>query len=429
MRPVGLILLLLTGIGPLLAWRKTTAGNMAQQFIWPTVTALAVGGAVVALGVRVWSSGICFALCGFVFGTITQEYVRGTLVRKTATGADFLTAMIGLVGRNKRRYGGYIVHLGIVLIFLGFAGDGLSTDEQLLLKPGEQATVGDYTLRMDSLRATDDGQKQMITGHFTVTRDGSVLTTLHPAKWIFRKHEDQPTTEVAIRRSFAEDIYLVMAGYELQQQTASLEFHINPLVNWIWAGFGILAIGTLIALLPEAALSFAAAKVPAGAATTSLLLLALLLAPAWTSAQEPQHGVVPRSELQRRIEDRVLCTCGGCRSPMGSCPMRPNCGHYDQQSAQVKAYLAEGKTYDEVVKGFVQEHGSQAVLAAPIDRGFNRLAWAVPYTIGVIGLVIAGVFAVRWSRRASAATAASAPGAPADDTLQTRLDDELRDLD
>ena len=431
MRPVGLILLLLTGIGPLLAWRKTTARNMAQQFLWPTVTALTVGGAVVALGVRVWSSGICFALCGFVFGTITQEYVRGAMVRRITTGADLFTAMIGLVGRNKRRYGGYIVHLGIVLIFLGFAGEGLSTDEQLRLSPGEQATVRDYTIRMDSLRATDDGQKQMITGHFTVSRNGEVVTTLQPAKWIFRKHEDQPTTEVAIRRSFAEDIYLVMAGYDLfPQHSATLEFHINPLVNWIWMGFGILAIGTLIALLPESAFSFATAKVPAGAVTTSLLLV-LLLAPALSAAQQPQqHGVIPRGELQRRIEDRVLCMCGGCRSPMGSCPMRPRCAHYDQQSAQVASYITAGKTYDEVIDAFVQEYGSQAVLAAPIDRGFNRLAWAVPYAIGVIGLVFAGVFAVKWSRRSAAQQSAPASPARADeDTLQSRLNDELRDLD
>jgi cytochrome c-type biogenesis protein CcmF len=175
MTPVGLTLLLLTGIGPLLAWRKTTLSNLVQQFLWPTVVAVVTGGAMVALGVSVWSSGICFALCGFVFGTVAQEYVRGTNVRKATSGADFFTAMIGLVGRNQRRYGGYIVHLGIVLIFLGFAGAGMSYDEQIMLKPNEQATVGDYTLRLDALRVTDDGQKQMITGHLTVgsqrTRD------------------------------------------------------------------------------------------------------------------------------------------------------------------------------------------------------------------------------------------------------------------
>ncbi len=431
MTPVGLMLLLLTGIGPLLAWKRTSLSNMLQQFLWPTVSALAVGGIVVALGVRVWSSGICFALCGFVFGTISQEYLRGASVRSHATGSDLLTAMIGLVGRNKRRYGGYIVHLGIVLMFLGFAGEGLSTDEQLLLRPGEEAVVRDYTIHMDALRVTDDGQKQMVTGHFTIKgKDGAEITKMYPAKWHFRRHEDQPTTEVAISRSFAQDIYLVMAGYDAAEQTASLEFHINPLINWVWVGFGILAIGTMITLLPETVFSFATSSVPAGAATTSVLLLALVLWPVGLMAQDKPHGVVPRGELQRRLEERIMCLCGGCRSPMGSCPMRPNCAHYDEQSAQVAAYIRDGRTYDEVLDAYIREHQTQAVLAAPIDRGFNRLAWAVPYTIGVVGLALAGVFAARWSRRGrTGARSSSTVVAPGDEALASRLDDELRDLD
>jgi cytochrome c-type biogenesis protein CcmF len=432
MTPVGLMLLVLTGIGPLLAWRKTSGRNMANQFLWPTAAALAVSGIVVALGVRVWSSGICFALSAFVFGTITQEFVRGANVRKGATGTDVLTAMVGLIGRNKRRYGGYVVHLGIVLMFLGFAGEGLSTDEQLLLRPGEEVTVRHYTIRMDALRATDDGQKQMVTGHFTVKNDsGEEVAKLYPAKWYFRKHEDQPTTEVAIRRSFAEDIYLVMAGYEMQEQTASLEFHINPLVNWIWVGFGVLAIGTLIALLPESAFSFAVAPLPAGSVTTSLLLLAMLLSPALAFAQLQEGrpvGVVERSQLQRALEDRIMCMCG-CNAPMGSCPMRPNCSHYDEQALKVTNYIKEGKTYDEVIDAFVAEYESQAILAAPKDEGFNRLAWAVPYAIGATGLLLAGIVAVRWSRRSHGADSHSHAAATDSDPLSAKLDDELRDLD
>ncbi len=224
-----------------------------------------MGGAVVALGVRVWTSGICFALCGFVIGTITQEFWRGARVRQNATGTDLFTALIGLVGRNKRSYGGYIVHVAIVLMFLGFAGEGFKQDEQVLLKPGQQAQVGDFTIRLDAVRVTDDGQKQMITGHTTIFRDGQEIARMYPAKWYFRKHEDQPTTEVAIRRSFSEDLYLVMPAFSLQEQSASMEIVVNPLVNWVWVGFGFLALGTFIALLPEAAFSFALAKIPANA--------------------------------------------------------------------------------------------------------------------------------------------------------------------
>jgi cytochrome c-type biogenesis protein CcmF len=431
MTPVGLMLLFLTGVGPLLAWRKSSPRNMAQQFMWPALSGLALGGLVVALGVRVWSSGICFALCGFVAGTIAQEYFRGAAVRKATSGADLLTAMIGLVGRNKRRYGGYIVHLGIVLMFLGFAGEGLSTDQQLLLKPGQEAQVGDYRLRLDALRVTDDGQKQMITGHITVSdTDGQELTKMYPARWFFRKHEDEPTTEVAIRRTFAEDLYLVMPGYDMQDQTASVEVHINPLVNWIWMGFGVLALGTLIALLPEKAFSFAVAKLPAEAATASMLLLALLLAPGWAWAQHVEtpgaqsSGLVVRNPLEKAATSKLACWCGGCpRLPVGTC----SCGHCAHVREEVTAMVAEGKTESEILQHYVAAEGGMHVLSEPPNEGVGKLSWLVPYVVGMTGLLLAGFAAVRWSRRSRDGVTDTT--ASEDAVLASRLDDELRDLD
>ena len=426
MLPVGLVLLLLTGIGPLLAWRKSTLLNLRDQFLIPVGVALAVGAGVVALGVRVWTSGICFALCGFVVGTITQEFWRGARVRQGVTGTDVFTALVGLVGRNKRRYGGYIVHIGIVLMFLGFAGEGFKQDEQVLLKPGQQTQVGDFTVRLDSVRVTDDSQKQMITAHTTIFRDGQEVARMYPAKWYFRKHESQPTTEVAIRRTFSEDLYLVLPAFNLQEQSASMEIVVNPLVNWVWVGFGFLALGTLIALLPETAFAFALAKVPANAVTTSLLLLSLVLWPTAVIAQSGQTvSPTERSALHRRLESDIRCPCG-CGAPMGSCQMRPNCGHYDSQAARLNAFLAEGKNYDEVREAFAAEFGSQAILAAPIDRGFNRLAWLVPYLLAAVGLVALVVSARRWSNRAVPVVAADAG---LDPTLSARLDDELNNLD
>ena len=267
MTPIGLILLLLTGVAPLLAWRRSTLANLREQFLWPFVFMLAVTGVFVGLGVRVWSSGICFALCAFVAATITQEFVRGARVRKAATGTDALTAGIGLVMRERRRYGGYIVHLGIVLMYLGFAGEGFKTDQQVLLKLGEQTTVRHFTVQNNGVKVTDDGQKQMVTGHIQVSEDGKALGTMYPARWFFRKHEDQPTTEVAIRRTVAEDLYLVMPAYDVNDQSMSLQVVVTPLVNWIWFGFGILVLGTGIALLPERAFAFALGRVPAEAGT------------------------------------------------------------------------------------------------------------------------------------------------------------------
>ncbi|HEY5619163.1 MAG TPA: cytochrome c-type biogenesis CcmF C-terminal domain-containing protein [Vicinamibacterales bacterium] len=425
MLPIGLVLLLLTGIGPLLAWRKTTLVNLRDQFLIPVATAAVTGGLVVAFGVRVWTSGICFALCGFVVGTIGQEFWRGARVRQGATGTDVFTALIGLVARNKRRYGGYIVHVGITLLFLGFAGEGFKQDEQVLLKPGQQTQVGDFTIRLDAVRVTDDGQKQMITGHTTVFRNGEEIGRLYPAKWFFRKHEDEPTTEVAIRRSFAEDIYLVMPAFNLEEQSASMQIVINPLVNWVWVGFGILAVGTLIALLPETVFAFAAARVPANAVTTSLLLLSLVLWPAAVMAQSGQT-VSPedRSGLERQLEGEILCTCG-CRRPLNDCGMF-NCQGHATQTTKLRQFLTEGKDHDEVIAAFIRDFGSEAVLAAPVDRGFNRLAWLFPYLAAVTALGVIVVTARRWSNRAVPAAAGEAGLDPA---LSARLDDELSNLD
>jgi cytochrome c-type biogenesis protein CcmF len=422
MLPIGLTLLLLTGVGPLLAWRKSTRSNLVDQFMYPAAFALLVSGALVAFGVRVWASGICFALCAFVFGTIGQEFVRGAEVRRAATGTDRLTAMIGLVGRSKRRYGGYLVHVGIAVMFLGFAGEGFKQEEEALLRPGQQMTVGHFTVQHDALRVTNDAQKQMITGHVTILEDGKPIGTMEPAKWFYAK-EPQPTTEVAIRRGVAEDLYIVLAGYDAAEQSATYAVNVNPLVNWIWFGFGILAFGTILAMLPESALAFAVSRVPSGAATTTLILL-LLLSSATAGAQ-----TVQKTDLRRSLEGEIMCTCGGCRRPMNDCPMEPNCHGLGPQREKLDAYLAKGMTRDQVLAAFAADYGTQAILARPIDKGFNRLAWLFPYMVGVAGAATAFMIARRWSHQGSAA-APAAPAVPPDDPeLRARLDHELRDLD
>ncbi len=347
MLPIGLILLVLTGVGPLLAWRKSSWANLSQQFLWPVLTSLVTAGALVAAGVRVWSSGICFALCGFVVGTIAQEFIRGAQVRRGVTGADLLTSLIGLVGRSRRRYGGYIVHLGIVLIFLGFAGEGFKEEEQIVLKPGQQVTVAHFTVRHDALRITSDAQKQMVTGHVSVFDDGKALGTLRPAKWFFSKRESEPTTEVAIRRGFGEDLYVVLAGYDAATQTATYAVTVNPLVNWIWLGFAVMAIGTGIALLPERAFAFAAAKLPAGAATIPLILLFLLPRPVHAQHVENAQAVlvIPRTPLERDLQGEIICMCGTCgRKRIGEC----TCSMAAEMRDEVARLVAEGKSREQI---------------------------------------------------------------------------------
>jgi cytochrome c-type biogenesis protein CcmF len=430
MVPIGLILLLLTGVGPLLAWRKTSISNLKFQFMWPVTAGLVTAAIVFALGVRVWASYTAFVFSGFVFGTILQEFWRGAVIRRKSTGTDLFTATIGLVGRSRRRYGGYIVHVGIVLMCLGFAGQGFKQSEQVLLKPGQQTTLGSYTVRMDALRVTNDNQKQMVTGHFTVLEGGREIAKMYPARWFFNKHEE-PTTEVAIRRKFHEDLYLNMPTFQVADQTANLEIVINPLVNWIWFGFAVMALGTGIVLLPERTFAFAMAKFPAPevATTAGMFLLMLALAsPAF--AQHVETGTaVPKvyTSFERELQRDIICMCGTCgRKNLAEC----TCSKAADMRTELSGLVKEGKTREEVIQYYVAQYGSQEPLASPIDKGFNRLAWFFPYAVGGFAAV-AGAFMVRkWSRRSHDELPAAPAAIPAEDAaLHARLDRELENLD
>jgi cytochrome c-type biogenesis protein CcmF len=435
--PIGLILLVLTGIGPLLAWRRSTVKNLMEQFLWPVVAGAAALVATVLLKIPVWSAGLCFTLCGFVVGTVVQEFWRGARVRRKNTGTDVFTALVGLVGRNKRRYGGYIVHVGIVLIFFGFAGNVRKLDDQVLLKQGAETKIGRYTIRNNGIKVADDGQKQMTTAYLSVLVNGEQVDSLYPARWAYRHHEQEPTTEVAIRRTVAEDLYIVLGGFNLGDQTATLELHVNPLVNWIWFGFGIMALGTGIALLPERSFAFALAKLPAEAAATGtvgLLALALVLVGGTTlRAQQGMGGTedtrasfYARTPFEKQMQHEIVCTCGACgHQNLAEC-RKDNCSTSHQMRGELAALVDQGKTHDEIIQAFIAKYGSEEMLGAPIDRGFNRLAWLLPYAAGATGAVMIGFAAIRWSKR-PATEAATGPAIDPD--VEARLDDELRDLD
>ncbi len=430
MLPIGLILLFLTGVGPMLAWRKSTVTALKNQFLWPIVAAAVTVAGVRFLGVNFWAAGLCFGLCAFTAWTVLQEFWRGTRVRKESTGTDPLTAAIGLFSRSRRRYAGYLVHVGIVLVFLGFAGNAGKIEQQVVLKTGQQVNLGPYTVRYDQLRIGDDGAKQMITAQVHVFREGKDLGAMYPARWFFRGKEEEPTTEVAIRRSIPDDLYIVLASQNAEQQSATLQIVINPLINWIWMGFGVIIFGTFISLLPESAIAFATKKVPEGAATTTLLLLVLFGA-SQTSLQA-QHVesaqtvvIVPQSPLEKDMQTGIICMCGTCgRKRIGECTCQVAADMREELSGLIKS----GYTKQQIIDYFVKKYGSQEVLAQPIDKGFNRLAWLLPYGFGVLGIAGIGGVAWRWSRRGTD-TSAGAPPATMDAAMESRLDDELRDLD
>jgi cytochrome c-type biogenesis protein CcmF len=258
MSPVGLALLFLTGFGPLVAWRKTTGSALLKQFLGPLGGGLAAMSiAAVAVpelrGVGAESMSIsgllCFGLCGFTFWTIAQEFYRGVQVRKRNRPQGVLEALIGLMTKARRRYGGYVVHLGIVLMFLGFAGNSYKLERKLVMHPGEVVQLDDYQIRHDGILATQDWQKDMLTVKLTVLDlQGNRLAELAPSKWWYYQLKDQPTTEASRYMALEGDVYSSIADVQLSTGWTRLNLYYNPLVNWVWLGFAVMLVGGFICI-------------------------------------------------------------------------------------------------------------------------------------------------------------------------------------
>lgn len=264
MVPIGVALLVLTGVGPMLGWRHSTAAGLRRQFQWPTVVGLLVG-----VGLGLWGPAagavalLTWALCAFVIATVLQEPLRAASVRARAAQTGFGQALGGLLLRNHRRYGGYVVHIGVALMCVGFAGESLKQEKEAVLRPGERLTIGRYELRYDGLRITEDDLKGMLTAGLTVFEDGKPTGTIHPARWVYFRHEDSPTTEVAIQRSTGEDLFVALGGHDQASGSATFKVVINPLVTFVWLGFVVMALGAAIAGLPLSALARPARPIPA----------------------------------------------------------------------------------------------------------------------------------------------------------------------
>jgi cytochrome c-type biogenesis protein CcmF len=263
--PIGLILLFLTGVGPLLAWRKTSTESLKRNFGWPLLSGLLAGVVVFAFGVREFFSLVCLILCVFVTATIGMEFFRGARVIRSRSGASLLASAVDLTMRNTRRYGGYIVHMGMVLIFVGLAGAAFNRDAQKDMQPGSTLDIGRYRLLLqgfDSKAEKNYTSERMIV---EVWRDNKPLMMLYPERRFFQTNE-QSGTMVAIYSTLREDLYVVYAGQNPETQAPVIHAYLNPLVKWIWLGGLVVVLGTLVTLLPNrrAVLVLAAALETAG---------------------------------------------------------------------------------------------------------------------------------------------------------------------
>jgi cytochrome c-type biogenesis protein CcmF len=248
--PLSLALILLIGVCPRLGWRQTSPRRLLGNLFYPGILALALAVVMFVRGITEPFALLSFTVCTFVASSILWEFLRGTIARHRSTGEDYLLAFRRLMAKSRRRYGGYLVHLSMVIITVGVIGSSLyQTEYQAILAEGETVTVKDYTLKHEGFWVENSPAKHRFATPLGVYRGDSRIATLVPEK-NFHWNVEQWVTEVAIRTSLKEDLYVILAAIA-QDGSASFQILINPLVVWLWIGGGILLLGTTVAIWPE----------------------------------------------------------------------------------------------------------------------------------------------------------------------------------
>jgi cytochrome c-type biogenesis protein CcmF len=249
--PIAFGLMLLTGIGPLIAWRRSSMESLRRAFFWPSIAGVGLMAVLAFFGVYEHPYAlVSFGLCMFVTTTIFSEFWKGAAAIRAKSGTGLLAAAVELTHRNTRRYGGYLVHMGIVFMFIGYTGAAFNKDVTKEVAPGQSFDIGRYTIRAAEVQQTENDNYASQKLIAEISMGGKSLGTLEP-EHRFYKSSQQPTSEVAIRRRLNEDLYINFAGPSTDNTKAVVQAYVFPLVSWIWIGFWVLAMGTLVCLIPS----------------------------------------------------------------------------------------------------------------------------------------------------------------------------------
>ncbi len=247
--PLGMLMILLMGICPLIAWRKSSGKSLRDNFLVPVAGSVIFAVAAFALGLRQIYALAAFTTVAFVIISTLMEFVKGTAVRMKMTGENPFVALARLMVRNRRRYGGYIIHLGIIMLIIGIIGSqAFDRFVEKTVSPDESVRVEDYTVTYRYLSQRSDGENDVIYAVLDAEKNGKFLDTLKPEKVFYPTHPN-PSTEVAIRGSLSEDLYVILAGWE-KDGRATLKILVNPLIAWMWIGGYVMVFGTIFALWP-----------------------------------------------------------------------------------------------------------------------------------------------------------------------------------
>ncbi|MGH7774811.1 MAG: heme lyase CcmF/NrfE family subunit [Candidatus Binatia bacterium] len=249
--PLFLLLVFLMGVGPMIAWKKASWDNLKRNFLWPSVASLLIAMALFIGWVRDFLPLLGFTLSGFVAATILFDTAIAVRTRRRIAGEGVFTALATLIRRNQRRYGGLVVHLGIVLIVLGIAGSmSYSIERQATLNLGEILVLGHYKIRFEGLSGSQQPTHYRVEGAFRVFNNGHESGLFSPTLKFF-PNQQSPVGRAVFRSTFTEDLYLILSGFsEVGQNRATLKVLVRPLVAWIWLGGVVIALGTIVAVWP-----------------------------------------------------------------------------------------------------------------------------------------------------------------------------------
>jgi cytochrome c-type biogenesis protein CcmF len=248
--PIALFLLLLTGVGPLLAWRKTSFDALRRNFAWPLTGGVVAGVIAFIFGFREIYALICLILSVFVTLTIFAEFYRGARVIANRDHTNILSAVGDLTMRNTRRYGGYVVHFGMVLVFIGIAGSAFNKDIQMDMSPGQSLAIGPYTILCQNFDQVANDNYQSERATLEVFRNGHSEMMLYPQRRLYLASQVTETM-VAVQSSALRDLYVVYAGRNPDTGKPVIHAYLNPLVKWIWFGGVVVVLGTGLAMLPN----------------------------------------------------------------------------------------------------------------------------------------------------------------------------------
>jgi cytochrome c-type biogenesis protein CcmF len=346
-----------------------------------------------------------------------------------------LHTLFALSPPSRRRYGGYIVHLGVILAFVGFTGRAWTIDREAALAPGQSIHVGQYDLTYEGPRVETDVNKRMIFADLRVSSDGRDLGELHPAKFFYTRSPDTPVTIVSMHRSIREDLYLIAGTVNLESKLATLQVHINPLVSWIWCGCLVLIFGAVVCMWPElmpgppGTWRYGRAAMLALSATVAAVVVACTPSLAFAQGgmdDMHSHTIRIENEHERDIFSSLRCMCGCPRDLLSTC----SCESAEAARESVRKQLAAGMTKEQILLAYERANGV-ASLAVPPDTGALRAIYAAPVLVILGAAVALGFTAARWRARSAVRAAEAskeAPGVNADE-YDSRLDAELRDLD